>query len=123
MDEGEVCMIHADKQKTSDFIVLSPDATQEILCFGVKIGNEVYMSNWFDKGSTNFQTEIDQAAKQIFGVKAKGWHKTGAKIMEKDEDGFNEYIDEFKCAYCDNKTGRPKGSCPCRKYAAVVKRR
>ncbi len=123
--EGEIVVVHADKEKTSAFLILNEDTVEEQICFAVKIGNEMYLSDFFRKDMPDSQAardKVNQCAKQIYGVKQLGWHKTGHKTYTPDEDGFQEYLDEFVCAYCQAKTTNPRSACICRKAARIMSR-
>ncbi len=121
--EGEIVVVHADIEKISNFIILNEDTVEEQICFAVKIGKEMYLSDFFRKDMQDSQAarnKVNQCAKQIYGVKKMGWHKTGHKTYTPDQDGFQEYKDEFSCAYCTAKTTDPRTACICRKATQLL---
>lgn len=112
LSDGEIFMIRSVRnERSSPFIITTDAGKRETIGLGVKIKGKVYMSEFFDKGDPHWKAKMDTCMKQVVGVKAFGWHRTGEKMY--DSDGYQE--DEFKCAYCGLTTTNPQSHCVCRR--------
>lgn len=115
--QGELFFVHDEQQEKSIFILTPSTKPNPVCALGTKIKGMVFTSNYIREDARDWRKQLDKAMQQMAVLMMSGW--SVAEVRE-DEFGYPETL--YRCAYCDQETATPRGSCVCRITARSLQR-